>query len=135
VPAFRPSWALAFEGFRFGLTGLSSYLLYVFVFSILARAIGIDEYASLVAAYMFAAILYFVASKYFTFTRKDRDNISVEILRFVLLLCLTTLVNFASYYFARMVFHLDVFLALFIGVVVSSALSFTMMRTWVFAGR
>lgn len=133
--AFRPSWDLAFEGFRFALTGLSSYLLYVLLFNILSRKIGIDEYASLVAAYIFAAVLYFVASKYFTFSSRDRDSISVEILRFILLLCLTTLVNCASFYFARVGFHLDVFIALFIGIVISSALSFTVMRAWVFASR
>ena len=90
---FRPNQSLALEGFRFALTGLSSYLLYVLLFYILSRRIGIDEYASLVVTYMSAAVLYFVASKYFTFTSRDRDNIPVEILRFILLLCLTTLVN------------------------------------------
>ena len=130
---FRPNRSLAFEGFRFALTGLSSYLLYVLLFHILSGRI--DEYASLVAAYMSAAVLYFVASKYFTFTSRDRDNIPLEILRFILLLCLTTLVNWASFYCARAGLHLDVFIALFIGIVISSALSFTVMRAWVFAGR
>jgi putative flippase GtrA len=130
---FRPNRSLAFEGFRFALTGFSSYLLYVLLFYILSGRF--DEYASLVATYMFAAVLYFVASKYFTFTSRDRDSIPVEILRFILLLCLTTLVNWASFYCARAVFHLDVFIALFIGIVISSALSFIVMRTWVFAGR
>ena len=82
---------------------------------------------------MSAAVLYFVASKYFTFTGRDRDNVPVEILRFILLLCLTTLVNWASFYCARAGFHLDVFIALVIGIVISAALSFTVMRTWVFA--
>lgn len=131
---YRSNWSLAFQGFRFALTGLSSYLLYALLFYILARRIEIDEYASLVAAYMSAAALYFVASKYFTFSSRHRDNISVEILRFVLL-CLTTLANWASFYCARAGFHLDVFIALFIGILVSSALSFTVMRTWVFARR
>jgi putative flippase GtrA len=135
VRAFKPSWDLAFEGFRFALTGLSSYLLYVLLFYILARRIEIDEYASLVAAYMSAAALYFVASKYFTFSSRRRDNTSFEILRFILLLCLTTLVNWASFYCARAGFHLDLFVALFIGILMSSALSFTVMRTWVFARR
>jgi putative flippase GtrA len=132
---FSPSWSLAFEGFRFALTGLSSYLLYALLFYILSRRIGIGEYASLVAAYMSAAVLYFVASKYFTFTSRDRYNISVEILRFILLLCLTALVNWASFYCASEGFHLDFFIALFIGIVISSALSFTVMRTWAFASR
>ena len=132
---FRPNRSLAFEGFRFALTGFSSYLLYVLLFYILSRRIGFDEYASLVATYMSAAVLYFVASKYFTFTSRDRDGIPVEILRFILLLCLTTLVNWASFYCARAGFHLDVFIALFIGIVISSALSFTVMRMWVFASR
>jgi putative flippase GtrA len=135
VRAFKPSWDLAFQAFRFALTGLSSYLLYVLLFYILARRIEIDEYASLVAAYMSAAALYFVASKYFTFSSRRRDNTSVEILRFILLLCLTTLVNWASFYCARAGFHLDLFVALFIGILMSSALSFTVMRTWVFARR
>jgi putative flippase GtrA len=135
VRVFRPNWSLAFQGFRFALTGLSSYLLYVLLFYILARRIEIDEYASLVAAYISAAALYFVASKYFTFAGKTRDSVSVEILRFVLLLCLTTLVKWASFYCARTGFQLDVFIALFIGILISSTLSFTAMRTWVFARR
>jgi putative flippase GtrA len=133
VRVFRRNRGLALEGFRFALTGLSSYLLYVLLFYILSGRI--DEYASLVAAYMSAGVLYFVASKYFTFTSRDRDSIPVEILRFILLLCLTTLVNWASFYCARAGFHLDVFIALFIGIVISSALSFTVMRAWVFVGR
>jgi putative flippase GtrA len=135
VWVYRPNWSVAFQGFRFALTGLSSYLLYALLFYILARRIEIDEYASLVAAYMSAAALYFVASKYFTFSSRHRDNTSVEILRFVLLLCLTTLVNWASFYCARAGFHLDAFIALFIGILISSVLSFTVMRTWVFARR
>jgi len=135
VRVFRPNRSLASEGFRFALTGFSSYLLYVLLFYILSRRIGFDEYASLVATYMSAAVLYFVASKYFTFSSRDRDSIPVEILRFILLLCLTTLVNWASFYCARAGFQLDVFIALFIGIVISSALSFIVMRTWVFASR
>ena len=133
MPVFRPNRSLALEGSKFALTGLSSYVLYVLLFHILSGRI--DEYASLVAAYVSAAVLYFVASKYFTFTSRDRDNIPIEILRFILLLCLTTLVNWASFYCARAGFHLDVFIALFIGILMSSALSFTVMRTWVFARR
>ena len=130
---FRPSWNLVFEGLRFALTGLSSYLLYALLFYIFSRRL--DENTSLVVAYISAAVLYFVASKYFTFTGRTRDNVSVEILRFVLLLCLTTLVNWAAFYCARTGFQLGVLIALFIGILISSALSFTAMRTWVFARR
>ena len=122
---------MAYQGLRFALTGLSSYLLYVSYFLSFSHVLG--EYASLTLAYMAAAALYFVASKYFTFLRKSRANISAELLRFIVLLCLATLVNWASFYCARTGFRLDVSIALFIGILASSALSFTVMRAWVFA--
>jgi putative flippase GtrA len=125
--------ALFYQGLRFGLTGLASYLLYIFLFFILSQRA--DEYVSLTIAYTLAAAAHFVASKYFTFQHSTRENLMAEVFKFGVLLCLTTLVNWASFYCARKGFHLDVFVALFMGIAMSSVLSFTVMRTWVFARR
>jgi putative flippase GtrA len=122
---------VAHQGLRFALTGLSSYLLYVSLFFVFSQVLR--EYTSLTLAYMAAAVLHFVASKYFTFLHTTHENISAELLKFVLLLCLTTLVNWAAFYCARTGFRLDVSSALFIGILASSTLSFTVMRAWVFA--
>jgi putative flippase GtrA len=127
----RLSWAVVFQGIRFVLTGLSTYLVYIILFYLLSRTL--EEHASLILAYISASALHFVASKYFTFLNRTRENIHVEILRFGLLLGVTTLVNWASFYCARSVFHLAVFIALFIGILTSFILSFTVMRAWVFA--
>jgi putative flippase GtrA len=131
VRTFNDHSALVYQGLRFGLTGLSSYLVYVSFFFLLSRLFS--EYPSLIVAYVAAAALHFVASKYFTFLNETREKIHVEILRFAVLLCLTTVVNWAAFYCAKTVFHLDVFIALFIGILTSSLLSFTVMRAWVFA--
>ena len=128
---FRLYPALAFQGLRFALTGLASYLLYVFLFFVFSQTLR--EYISLTLAYLAAAALHFVASKYFTFLHKNRENISDEILKFILLLCLTTLANWAAFYCSRMFLRMDVSVALFIGILASSTLSFTVMRAWVFA--
>ena len=128
---FRLYQDLAYQCLRFALTGLSSYLLYVFLFLVFSHVLG--ENTSLILAYIAAAALHFVASKYFTFLHTTRENISAELLKFVLLLCLTTLVNWAAFYCARTGFRLDVSIALFIGILASSTLSFTVMRAWVFA--
>ena len=128
---FRLYPALAYQGLRFALTGLASYLLYVSLFFVFSQVLG--EYTSLTLAYMAAAALHFVASKYFTFLRKNRENISAELLKFVVLLCLATLANWATFYCARTGFGLDVSIALFIGILACSALSFIAMRAWVFA--
>jgi putative flippase GtrA len=127
---FRLYPALACQGLRFALTGLASYLLYVFLFFAFSQTLR--EYISLTLAYMVAAALHFVASKYFTFLHKNHENISAEIPKFIVLLCLTTLANWAAFYCARMGFRMDVSVALFIGILASSTLSFTVMRTWVF---
>jgi hypothetical protein len=74
-----------------------------------------------------------VASKYFTFLHTTPENISAELLKFVVLLCITTLVNWALFYCARTVFRLDVSIALVIGILACSTLSFIVMRAWVFA--
>jgi putative flippase GtrA len=65
VRVFRSYPALAYQGLRFALTGLSSYLLYVFLFFVFSRVLG--DYASLTLAYVAVAALHFVASKYFTY--------------------------------------------------------------------
>jgi putative flippase GtrA len=122
---------LAFQGLRFALTGLASYLLYVFLFFVFSQTL--PEYISLTLAYLMAAALYFVASKYFTFLHKSRENISGEIRKFIVLLCLTTLANWAAFYSSRVFLRIDVSFALFVGILASSTLSFTVMRAWVFA--
>ena len=128
---FRLYPALVYQGLRFALTGLASYLLYVSLFFAFSQVFR--EYTSLTLAFIAAATLHFVASKYFTFLHKNRENISAELLKFAVLLCLTTLANWAAFYGARTGFRLDVSIALFIGILASSTLSFTMMRAWVFA--
>jgi putative flippase GtrA len=130
---FRSHSAVAYQGLRFALTGLSSYLLYVFLFFVFSHVLG--EHVSLALAYITAAALYFVASKYFTFLRSTHENILAELLKFVVLLCVTTLVNWASFYCARTVFRLDVSIALLVGILACSTLSFIAMRAWVFAKR
>jgi putative flippase GtrA len=133
VRVFRSYPALAYQGLRFALTGLASYLLYVSLFFVFSQMLR--EYTSLTLAYIAAAALHFVASKYFTFLHKNRENIWAELLKFVVLLCFTTLANWASFYCVRTGFRLDVSIALFIGILASSTLSFTVMRAWVFARR
>src|SRR4029434_3006168 len=110
----RSHSALAYQGLRFVLTGLSSYLLYVFLFFVFSRVLG--EHAALALAYMTAAALYFAASKYFTFLGKGRENILPELLRFIVLLCVATLLNWATFYCARTVLGLDVSIALIVGI-------------------
>jgi putative flippase GtrA len=131
VQTFNAYSGVFHQGLRFGLTGLSSYLAYIALFFLLSHLFG--EYPSLIAAYVTAAALHFFASKYFTFLNATDEKIHVELLRFVVLLCLTTVVNWAAFYCAKTVFHLDVFIALFIGILTSSLLSFSVMRAWVFA--
>ena len=131
MQTFSSYSSLFYQGLRFGITGLSSYLVYIALFFLLSNLFS--EYPSLIVAYVSAAALHFLASKYFTFLNATEEKIHVELLRFAVLLCLTTIVNWVAFYGARTVFHLDVFIALFIGIVTSSLLSFTVMRAWVFA--
>lgn len=128
---FRLHRDLLYLGLRFAVTGLSSYLLYVFLFFVLSRVLG--EYTALVLAYVTATMLHFVASKYFTFLGKTHANILSELLRFIVGLCASTLLNWAVFHCARTVFGLDVSIALFVGILACSILSFTVMRAWVFA--
>ncbi|WPO44296.1 GtrA family protein [Tardiphaga sp. 42S5] len=121
------------EGLRFVATGGSTYLVYICVFYLLT--FGIGELSALVIAYTTAAVLYFVIAKYFAFTSPSRDNLYVEIGKFMLLLCATTTVNWLAFYCCRRFFSLDVSIALFMGILASSALSFIAMRMWVFAGK
>lgn len=123
--------ALIYQGLRFALTGLSSYLFYVFLFFALSHVFG--EYTSLILAYVTATAVHFVASKYFTFLGKTHANIVPEFLRFAVLLCIATLLNWAIFYCARTVLGLDVQISLFVGILACSILSFTVMRAWVFA--
>ena len=123
--------ALIYQGLRFALTGLSSYLFYVFLFFALSHVFG--EYTALILAYVTATAAHFVASKYFTFLGKSRANLLPELLRFVVLLCVATLLNWATFYCARTVLGLDVSIALVVGILACSALSFIAMRAWVFA--
>ena len=127
----RSHSALVYQGLRFALTGLSSYLIYVFLFFVFSPVLG--EHAALALAYMTAAALYFAASKYFTFLGGSRANLLPELLRFVVLLCVATLLNWATFYCARTVLGLDVSIALIVGILACSALSFIVMRAWVFA--
>jgi putative flippase GtrA len=131
VRVFRSHPALTYQGLRFALTGLASYLLYVSLFFVLSQVLR--EYTSLTLAYLTAAALHFVASKYFTFLHKNRENTPVELLKFAVLLFLTTLANWGSFYSARTGLRLDVSIALFIGILASSTLSFTVMRACIFA--
>ncbi|MBI5132526.1 MAG: GtrA family protein [Rhodopseudomonas palustris] len=131
--AFDAAPALALQGLRFIITGVSSYVLYIVLFYFLSRHAG--EYVSLVVSYVVAAAAHFVASKYFTFLHKSSVAIRAEVLKFGVLLCMTTVVNWGAFYGARTLLHLDTSIALFIGIVASSAISFTVMRAWVFVSK
>ena len=118
VRIFRLYPALAYQDLRFALTGLASYLLYVSFFFVFSQML--PEYASLTSANILAAALHFVASKYFYVLHNNRENISAELLKFIVLLCLKTLANWASFYCARTGFRLDVSISLLIGILASS---------------
>lgn len=131
TPRFDRS--LIFQGLRFVATGGSTYLVYICLFYLLTFSIG--ELSALIIAYASAAVLYFVISKYFAFAAPSSDNLYAEIGKFLLLLWVTTTLNWLVFYCCRRVFSLDISIALFMGTVASSALSFVAMRMWVFAGR
>jgi putative flippase GtrA len=131
--AFSAATNPVLQGLRFAVTGLSSYLFYVALFFVFCHVA--DRYASLTVAYITAAAAHFVASKYFTFLHQNSEEILAEIWKFALLLCVTTVVNWAAFYCANSLLHLQVAIALMVGIGASSVISFTVMRAWVFASK
>lgn len=116
---------------RFLITGFSGFVVYWLAFQALspfaARPIA------LAASYLAAAVVHFTLSKYFTFQEPSKERLPGNVAKYVATLAITTSLNVAAVTALHDWMGFDINVSLAGGVVASMALSFLMMKAFVFA--